>query len=51
MAVHAARGSGELPRHQCGCVVDRTEPQGRDPPRDQNQEGACGESGQELLPK
>ena len=51
MAVHAARGSVELPRHRCGCVMDRTKPRGTDPPRDQNQEGACRESGQELLLK
>lgn len=51
VAVHAAPGSVELPRHRCSCVVDRAKPQRRDPPRDQNQEGACRDSGQELLLK
>lgn len=48
MVVTEAQGSTELPGHQCGHTVDRTEPRGREPPRDQNQEDACRGSGQEL---
>lgn len=48
VVVTEAQGSTELPGHPCGHTVDRTEPGGREPPRDQNQEGACRESGQEL---